>query len=104
MAEETKNTEAQAYTAFDHSFEDRFSGGDTVAVSYRFRRPTPQEVGRAQKQVLKDSSQAMRNLCIGCVHAEDKAKMVADFEAYPGLPVTMGTAIFGSIGVGSLGN
>ena len=91
------------YVEFKHGFEDRFNGGD-VEVCYRFRRPTPQEMARAQKSVLKDSGQAMRNLCLDLVHPEDKDRMVKEFEEWPGLPTTMGTAIFQSVGVGNLGN
>ena len=99
-----KQPQETGHVEIKHSFEDLFDGGKSVQVSYRLKRPTPQQVARVQKTILKDSSMAMRNLCLDLVHEDDRAAMQSDFDKYPGLPATIGGAVLKSVGFGDLGN
>ncbi|MDY6904083.1 MAG: hypothetical protein SWH61_05290 [Thermodesulfobacteriota bacterium] len=101
---ETPSEDGRAYVAIDHSFIDRFAGGAEKTFSFRFSRPSPTAVGRTQQMAGKKLPAAMRNLCVGCVHPDDKQKMLAAFDTYPGLPTTFGNALLEAAGIGDLGN
>ncbi|NDY73987.1 hypothetical protein DO021_19650 [Desulfobacter hydrogenophilus] len=103
-----ENTEEQAatgpkYKAFTHDFFDSFSEQD-VSVSLRFAQPGAKSTERAQKQMMKSPTLALKNLCAGSVHPDDKALMTEKFEAFPGLASTFGGALLKACGFGDLGN
>ena len=92
------------YVPIKHAFVDRFNDDREVAVEVRFRRATPAAAERTQQKMNKKLGAAMRNLCISCVHPDDKQKMLEAFDEYPGLATTFGTAILEAAGFGDLGN
>lgn len=91
------------YKEFTHDFFDEFSEKD-VSVSIRFRQPGAPAADRAQKQMMKSPGRALRNLCTGAVHPDDKSKMTQTFDEWPGLASTFGGALLKSCGFGDLGN
>lgn len=94
----------KTYVELKHSFVDKFDGDKDVTVTARFSRPTSAAVSRAQSKIMKNPGQSFHNLCVGCVHDEDKETMLSMFEQYPGLSTTFGSALLASAGFGDLGN
>lgn len=92
------------YAEMEHTFVDKFDGNKEVTVKIRFACPTSSAVARAQTKMMKNPGQSFHNLCVGCVHEEDKDAMLTMFDAYPGLPTTFGSALLSSAGFGDLGN
>lgn len=108
--EAQKTEEAQAnqtndtgYAELQHDFYDTFAGQD-VTVSARFKRPSPQQADRAQKEMLKSPARAFSNLCMAVAHPEDKDQLTADLKAYPGIGSTFGGALLKASGFADLGN
>jgi hypothetical protein len=91
------------YISFSHDFFDAFSEKD-VNISIRFAKPGAPAAERAQKQMMKSPGMALRNLCGGAVHPDDKAKMTQAFNDFPGLASTFGGALLKACGFGDLGN
>lgn len=101
MPEKIANNE---YADMEHTFTDRFAGKE-VSFGFRFARPTRPQVDRAQKTMLKKQvDQAMKDLCLGTVHEEDRQALQEALVNYPGLAGTFGEAILDSCGFGQLGN
>lgn len=98
------NDASVEFVRLEHTFVDKFKGPDEVSLGFRFRRPTPQQAERAQKTLMKKTGLAMRTLCLECCHAEDKERLAASLEEYPGLATTFGGALLSCIGYGDLGN
>ena len=87
-----------------HTFIDRFRGDKEVTAVFRFKGASSAVVERTQQRMNKKLAPAMRNLCVSCVHPDDKARMLEMFETYPGLATTFGNAILEAAGFGDLGN
>lgn len=94
----------EGYVLFSHTFKDRFAGGKEVTVSVPLRRPTRQELERAQAGLTKNNAGAMRTLCLDVAHPDGKARLAEAMDTYPGLAMTFGNELFTSSGLGSLGN
>lgn len=97
-----KGTDA-GYKTFTHDFFNAFTEQD-VSVSVRFTQPGPKSTERAQKQMMKSPNMAMKNLCVGAVHPDDKTRMEEAFASFPGLASTFGGALLKACGFGDLGN
>jgi len=54
--------------------------------------------------MTKKPGSAFRNLCVSCVHEEDKDNMLTAFDDFPGLPTSFGNALLEAAGFGDLGN
>ena len=102
------NTQANAapegYVVFTHTFKDRFAGGKEITVSVPLRRPTRQELERAQAGLTKNNASAMRTLCLDVAHPSGKDRLAEAMDTYPGLALTFGNELFTSSGLGTLGN
>ncbi|MBU1002793.1 MAG: hypothetical protein KKE73_09745 [Proteobacteria bacterium] len=104
----TKGTESAGadssvkYIELKHTFEDRFEGREVEAAA-RFRKPSPAEISRAQRSMLKKPGLAMSNLLMDTVHPEDKEQLQQLLKDYTGLSTTFGSALFDSVGMGELG-
>jgi isopropylmalate/homocitrate/citramalate synthase len=79
-------------------FED-----NEIKVSFQFKKPTTQQVSRANKEMSKAPERAFKNLLLEIVHEDqrDDFKKVAD--EYPGVVVSFADEIYKRIGYGSLG-
>lgn len=93
----------RAYKEFSHDVYDPFLEKD-VSVNLRFAKPEAKDTERAQKQMMKSPGMALKNLCAGAVHPDDKAEMLERFAEYPGLSSTFGGALLKACGFGDLGN
>jgi len=100
MAENEKKTE---YVELKHDFYDHFSGTDKEFI-FNFKRPSTPQVNRFQKLALKNAGQAFRNLIMETVKPDDKTKLKAALDGYPGLASAFGGALMASCGFGDLGN
>ena len=94
----------EGYVIFSHTFKDRFADGAEVTVSVPMRRPTRQELERAQSGLTKNNAGAMRTLCLDVTHPDHKSSLAEAMDQYPGLAMTFGNELFTSSGLGSLGN
>ena len=92
------------YAEFRHSFTDAWEGTE-VELSYRFAKPTKFEVKRMQDTVTRDSTQAARNLLLSTAHPDDRERLSADMDNYPGIVASFSGALMKAVGVASeLGN
>ena len=102
-----KETEKQdnfkGYALLEHRFNDCFEGRD-ILLSYHFKRPGRPQVARVQKTFSKDSINAFSTFLMEIVHLDEKEKLAADIQTYPGITATFANAILGSVGIGDLGN
>lgn len=102
--EKTANATERKYAEFKHSFTDAWENTE-VQLSYRFAKPTKLEVKRMQDTVTKDSTQAARNLLLSTAHPDDKERLLADMDNYPGIVASFSGALMKGVGVTSeLGN
>ncbi len=92
------------YAEMSHTFIDKFNKDEEVDVKLRFKKPTVSAASKAQSKMMKNPGQALHNLCVECVHPDDKHSLVAVFKEYPGLATTFGGSILTSSGFGELGN
>jgi hypothetical protein len=95
--------DGRVYKEFSHDVYDPFLEKD-VSVKLRFAKPAGKDTERAQKQMMKSPGLALKNLCAGAVHPDDKAEMLEKFAEYPGLSSTFGGALLKACGFGDLGN
>jgi len=84
-----------------HTFTD-FDDVERTAT-YHFRRPSRQQISRAQSAMRKDAMVALRTLCLDCVVAEERDTLKAELEKFDGLSGTFGNEILGRVGFGELG-
>lgn len=99
--EKSPAEEAAKYIALTAEFVD-FEERE-VRVSYQFRKPTPQQLSRANKEVQKDPERAFKNLLTQLVkpeQADDFKAVVAD---YPGVATSFATEVYRRMGYDSLG-
>ena len=102
--EDKKAPTPDGYIRIDHTFVDRFAGDKEAKFEFLFKRPTKGAVDRAQGKMTKKPGSAFRNLCVSCVHEEDKDNMLTAFDDFPGLPTSFGNALLEAAGFGDLGN
>lgn len=100
---EKANPEDKIYKEYKHEFYDDFEEKD-VKVAYRFSRPTSAAAGRAQKEMQKAPSRGLNNLCMSCMHPDDKPRFNEELKKYPGLSSTFGGALLKASGFAELGN
>lgn len=94
---------APVYAAFEHSFTDVWTGTDRE-FSFRFARPGKSHIQRMQREAVKNSGQAARNLLLAIVHPENREAFVAAIDEYPGLLTSLAGAVIKAVGVADLGN
>ncbi len=94
----------EKYSEFSHTFTDKWADDEEITCAYQFRKPNKSEVNRLTKEAQKSSGAANHNLLITLVHPDDKARMLADLENYPGLAVTFANGLLKASGFGDLGN
>jgi hypothetical protein len=87
-----------ALTAEFVDFDER-----EVRVSYQFRKPTPQQLSRANKEVQKDPERAFKNLLTQLVRPEQADDFKAVVADYPGVATSFATEVYKRMGYDSLG-
>jgi hypothetical protein len=74
-----------------------------VKVSYQFKKPTTQQVARANKEMSKAPERAFKNLLLEVVKEDQKEDFRKVADEYPGVVVSFADEIYRRIGYGSLG-
>jgi hypothetical protein len=104
MNENNKSQEKTAehkYIELTAEFVD-FDDKD-VRVGHSFRSPSPQELGRANKQVQKDPERALKNLLLGLIKPDQADAFRAVVDRYPGVATSFANEIYKRMGYDSLG-
>ena len=99
--------EGRKFVRFTHTFTDHFLPEEEseVSISFHFSKPTEPQIKRLQNTAGKDASGAARNLLISTILPEQREKLKATLEDYPGLATTFSTALIKSAGISAeLGN
>lgn len=97
---EAPNKTDRKYAAFPLAFRDPWKDAD-VELSFRFAKPNKMEIKRLQDTAGKNASQAARNLLLSTVHPDDKDKLTAAMEEYPGIATTYSTVLIKAVGISS---
>lgn len=69
-------------------------------IEYRFKIPTAADQDRLLTEMAKNRMKALTNLTMSAVITEDKEKLKADIQTYPGLPVTISEKLMKLLGFG----
>ncbi len=92
------------YAAFTHSFRDPWADVE-VELSFRFAKPGKNQIKRMQDTAAKNAAQASRNILLDTVHPDEKDKLVATLEEYPGVATSYAAALIKAVGISAdLGN
>ncbi len=92
------------YTELSHTWFHPWKNRE-ITCAYRFREPSQAEINRYTKEAGKGSAAtAHTNLLVSIVHPDNKAQMLADFKAYPGLAPALGNWALKASGFNDLGN
>jgi hypothetical protein len=96
--------QGRKYAAFAHSFHDPWEGTDEE-FSFRFAQPTKTQIKRLTDTGSKNTMQASRDLLLGTIHPDDREKLLATLEEYPGLALSFSTGLIKTVGItADLGN
>lgn len=74
-----------------------------VRVTHSFRKPNPQQLSRANKEVQKDPERAFKNLLTQLVHPDQAEAFKAVVADYPGVATSFANEIYKRMGYDSLG-
>ncbi len=72
----------------------------TVEIWYIFRAPKTADYDRYVKEVSQSVSRASKNLALGTVIEEHRAKLEADLERFPALPIGISDKLLAKLGLG----
>ena len=85
-------------TAEFTDFEER-----RVEKAFHFRKPGADVIGRAMKEIGKDTLRGMRNLCMSLVKPEQRDDLKQAVEDYPGLAGKFANTLLEAVGFDALG-
>lgn len=101
---EPQKAEQTEYKTLYHEFYDAFTEED-VKKSYRFKRPSPKNFERMQARAMKKPAAALKNICMDCIHPDDKPEFIKALQDWPGLTSAFGSRLIKSTGSGDdMGN
>ncbi|QGP91708.1 hypothetical protein MGLY_10500 [Neomoorella glycerini] len=73
--------------------------GDPVTLEFVFHKPKSRDIERFLKEMSKDVSRAMKNLCFGLVVEEMKGELERALEKYPAIHTGIANSILDRMGM-----
>lgn len=108
-AAEEKDTKSMVvdgrkFVSFPFSFNDPWEAQD-IELDFAFSKPTKTQIKRLSDKASRNPTQASRDLLLGCIHPDEKEKLITTLEEYPGIATSYSGALIKGVGIAvDLGN